>query len=552
MSLNRVKRGDPMTEILATFTFHGKIKAPFLQTGQEIAEFGFDRSALRNHKNQLILSGYQIQGNIKHILRGLFGVTGQQSTAGRDIEINDAGSKYTFSGEEFTRLFGLEKENGRAGMKLFDALLSRSSAPAEPVIGSGTPETRSAQDRDTGAAGDGFLITSETHFKPEEQVYFNGTGYCLVPAIADAGRLIRVLNWVARQIVLLGADKTAGHGQLLELLFETPVEKPLWAEVKVEKARAYELRLCSEQPLVLSPRERSGNILESLDFIPGDVLFGAVADWLELAGKTDTFEDVLCKIRFLHCYPEKALKAERPHPTSWAKTENASAPDGLLLRRDASRNNPVSSDGFGFVPVRAFRTRTAVNDGDLTPKNEQLYTMSALSPQGITWIGGLEWTGEVPPPDEFHELARALGSGLPRLGKTAVPVTLSLDPSQECTITTATEVTVQLLSDTWMTNVLVMQCMHKVYEAYFREHLGAAVDLIDFSALQAMRRTPRFRKTDWPLTLAGSEFKLRIDDKERTLLNRLRRTGLPAFEKTDYNVCPFIPANGYGDFLVRT
>jgi hypothetical protein len=113
-------------------------------------------------------------------------------------------------------------------------------------------------------------------------------------------------------------------------------------------------------------------------------------------------------------------------------------------------------------------------------------------------------------------------------------------------------VTVQLLSDSLLTDVQGAQDMHETYEKYFKCHLGKAVKLTDFSALQAMRTTPRFRQERWPLTLAGSEFTLTIDDQARDKLNRLLQTGLPAVGPTIcFDNCPFTPANGYGDFLVR-
>ncbi|MDU9004480.1 hypothetical protein [Sedimentitalea todarodis] len=546
--------GAWMSRIRVTFTYHGRIKAPFLQTGQEIAEYGFDRSALRNHKDQLILSGYQILGNLKHVLRGLFGITEKESAVGLDLLISGTKQDCKLSGEEFIEFFGQEEENALpAGVKLFDALLSRDTDPPQTITGIGAPETRSAQDPETGAVKDGFLVTSETHFAPEEVVRFDGSGYCLVSTMDDAKRLFRVLNWVAGQIVLLGADKTAGYGRALEFVFDTPTEKPLWALTNVAAARRYKFDVTSDRPLVLSPRKRSGNVLESLDYIPGDVMFGAVADWLKLSGKYDYFKGVLAEIRLLHCYPTKEGTNDRPVPVSWATTQNELVPAGLVLHRDSFRNDPVSSDGFSFVPERVFRTRTAVTEGDLTPKDEQLYTTSALSPEGVKWIGGLEWVGKDSPPDKFVEFAKALGAGLPRLGRTAAPVSITLHAMGEVSIAAETNVSIQLLSDAWMTNLQGAQDMHQIYESYFRCLLSEAVRLKDFAAIQANRTTPKFRNDVWPLTLTGSEFALIINDEARDKLNRLAQTGLPPFDaQAHFETCPFIRANGYGDFLVRT
>jgi hypothetical protein len=342
-----------------------------------------------------------------------------------------------------------------------------------------------------------------------------------------------------------------------------------------------DVELRFDQPFLIDPEMRGGNVYDGSEVIPGSVIKGAIADLLRMGDAIGDYDALLSVLVVRHAFPS-ARGGERPlvPPLSLAFDGETLVDNALVANEDqplrfapdwkATDYEEVGRRYYvdGSVP-RHVRTRAAIQ-GNNVPIDGKLFSQRLIATNAHVWKSAFAL-----PDDAHEEQRRQLGAlmallrrvGLPRIGKTAVPAQLDWfeQCAEELPMRPATDgVQIVLQTPAWMIpaewllgedgNPAIVE-LEDLYERYFSEVAGC--QLIDFMALERWSGGSRFvgrlsqfadRYYPWLLTRAGSVFVL--NGVSETMLDQWRRCGLPLPGACDWETCPFVPENGFGEIRI--
>ena len=262
------------------------------------------------------------------------------------------------------------------------------------------------------------------------------------------------LNWVRQ----LGAYRTLGFGRLVRVKLSEPViislpSASVGAPATVDAKRLH-VSLRPLSPFCLCTSHPNKNLFESLEFIPGGVVKGAIASmWAMLLGNkpyepieagSDPNRKELCdcfdKIRFTHFLTGgDCLKRSVTPPLSLVKFGKDGFRDVALCDRaedmvvddcapafDIDWKDRSDVDAlFGRPKLkRELRVRTAIDSDKRRSEKEKLFAYEMVVPNGASWHGYIDL-----PDDIAGETARTeahlrslLHNGIFGMGKTGAPV----------------------------------------------------------------------------------------------------------------------------------
>jgi hypothetical protein len=542
------------------FTLEVTLRAPFLQSGLAQASIGFDATPLRDQRGRLIISGDQIEGFVRAVMIGALGENCDESVA----KINK-----WFGSEGVQINNGMPTEAARSRVKIFD------------LVGPNAPQqwhsySRIRLDEESGATNAGALQVIAQSHKPGEEVSFSGKGWVLADTKNEAAAFI---GWVRAALTIvpaLGAIKSGGFGEVVKAVVgDELTSSPLApAQAKDSAMNGCALQLCFDQPFLVDPDQRSGNVYESAEIIPGNIIKGAIADMLTLGGKMSDYDDLLSKLTIRHAFPGEKRPEIAPLSLAFVGEKLVDllecAADGVPKFqtdwkvgdwKEAKNKDWYSPDAL----PRYVRTRTAVNANNIAA-DQQLFSQRMIETDGKVWNSAL-----LLPETATEDEKRTLGAlvallekrGILRIGKTAAPVKVVPSKLIEAEELGEDSWRITLQTPAWMIPPSVLHNQdvkatatndaRSYYEAYFKGH---GLTLVNFMALQSWwggaravgpRSALSGQYCPWLLTRAGSTFIVKNGDPK--MLTEWNRFGLPQpkHEARDWKNCAFVRENGFGE-----
>lgn len=249
---------------------------------------------------------------------------------------------------------------------------------------------------------------------------------------------------------------------------------------------------------------------------------------------------------------------------------------------------------FGFAsPSTLMRTRTAIEQESRRSKQEQLYTYQYLVPKDeegnkISWLSNIWLTQEVKDEDKaglLNELRFVIENWWDRMGKRDSLVDIEPEwkgiessVDEEDIVTKDGKIIITLQSDALMLNpkdVITNSNLKELYEGFWVDICGETIKLKleNFFAHQKLLGgylVHRYGKKSEPyypyyLTAAGSVFVLELNGDEVDIKKKIdhwKTSGLDApnwakelygkrGEKLNWENCPYVPENGYGEIKVN-
>jgi hypothetical protein len=576
------------------------LAAPFASSGLEQSRPGIDTSLLRDHDDNLILSGDQVLGLLRHILDDMIEAGASGLITREDIR--------AWFGAEQGQIqlvrddaFSLPDDDGRARLKVFDLKIARGDGSRTKTY------SRVAVAEATGAQREGALQVIEAPFAIGEEAEFEGD-VRFFGTDDEADRLMRAIMIALGFIPAMASNKSAGFGRVCSAVLESGAAPVTLAPQATAPSRPdiVELDATFDHPFVVDWEFLSGNTYRSSTVIPGSVFKAALAKTLDYAGVKPVYDDALSMMTIGHGLPRPAggHTQGRPRrlPLSVVQVMDGTsivafdllnrdlpAEGNILFWPDWKKGVQVAETRAGWTghPALITRTHTAINRATGTPVEEQLFSMQAVVPTGHMWATRLVRNDA--PSDKFDRLVRILlDGGLETIGKTSVPVTFAprdLDSRAAKpfeTIDGHDYWRIDLQTTAWMipfdmlphpANRDASPTLTRIYASYFEQALamwraesgtsddGAALQMVEFYSQErwagraiAVRHPERNFYYPYLLTEPGSVFVLRGREASQTaqaFFDHLLIRGLPLLTGArDYRRCPFLRENGFGEVTV--
>lgn len=460
-------------------------------------------------------------------------------------------------------------------------------------------------DDESGTADTGALqLIGQTH-EAGAQVSFVGAIHAGFVSEAEADELERWLGKALAWIPAMGALKGIGFGRLESYRIERQMWQPdplaLQPETAAESARQLSFQL--DRPYCFGRRALEDNRFETVPYIPGGALRGALFASCEQIAKSESVlaEDarrILESADHLHIrhgwassggkripavIPQSALALDAgfvdASETEWSqpfvlKSGNFTCVPSFPIDWKGEYDEFVGSHGF-VVPASWADVRTAIDPATGSAASGLLYSLDCCLPGDEN--GPHEFNSRItltaPEPERvalWTSLSRVLPVALAKLGKTearASALTWSSVVEEQVKEPTA-RVVLTLLSDAILTcasagSPVVESAVLSEYRAYFDHVSGGALTLDDLFVDQKLVGGHYFRNRFWAketgyrprvLTLAGSVFVLTIHDADAAarVLSDWLSHGLPSAEPDNWRINPYIRANGSGEIRLGT
>jgi len=336
--------------------------------------------------------------------------------------------------------------------------------------------SRVALDGTLGSAKGEMLRVIETPFLAGDKVEFTGAAEMFCDDDKAAGEVARLLRLGLLWQTQFGALRSTGFGKVLEAEVEFgPCQIESKASEITEKTLSLDLDIRPRGPLCVARHKIGDNLFESENFIPGNMLAGAVMQTaVELGIADQEFKGAFDKIRFRHAYPTTADK-QRPRvlPLSTVKAGKPSAdgkidhvfdlakeakPCRVLTRQDSylAPEFPVDWKEHGDVlgalgwarPASELRVRTAINSENRTAyrgedgEGGKLFAWEMVHPflgdkekTPVVWRSRIDLAG-IKDEDQLKAVGKTLAKALAHLSfvsKTKVRCEVEVSPVTETT-----------------------------------------------------------------------------------------------------------------------
>lgn len=569
------------------------VLGPLLTKGGHTAEPGIDAPLARNSEGQFILPYSLVKGKVLDAL----------------LDLNTAEAfRHEWLGQCSYR--GDDPERGR--LRFSDFVTTAKGANATDTNRDAVIERIKIDDK-SGSVEHGMLAMVEAPFGYGEPVTFKGR----VEFVADdaEAKLVKdELTRAFREVPAFGAMRTVGFGRHdSDKLKLTPRRAEPTLKGTIPDSDVLPFHISLDRPLCVVGPKHNGNHFDSLPYIPGAVLKGAVARLLqEVTGHTNRVIDGTVrgfpalgahfeKVRFAEAVPMANDATERPvvpprslvasaeHPEQYADAALWHDDKCKLIHDRAplfqidwkQKTHEAVAKEFGTTAIEfERRTRTAMDRDKGRSKDQQLFSYGLVVQTKLVWEGaiGLELVPESQRTAVCHELNELLKYGVPNVGKTratgsiqwlkaptAPKIGSHTPPDGEHVVTLQTEC---LMTDP---DVLQGDGLGAAYREFWREASGGALQLVRYFAAQVLHgghivrrgRASGSKYEPFLVTDRGSAFVLKELDaaNAKELLAKWERYGLPAAKwvQTRYGsdssrplwqVCPFLPHVGFGAVAV--
>lgn len=458
------------------------------------------------------------------------------------------------------------------------------------------------------------LQVIETPFPPGQEVEFSGDVRFYgddTEAEATLKKIRQALRWTTG----IGANRSIGFGRLLKAVVKLVPEdtQPPQSAFPSEVA-ALAVSLRPSGPLCVAQHKIGGNLFESEEFIPGNMLAGAV---METAKKLAVTIPNFNVIRFRHAFPALVNQGRPPAmPLSLVRKKGETEEE--RTGDVADHKNPVTFEHQGekiapafcldwkpsdweevekklriVHPARELRVRTAIDSVKRTGLDGSLFAWEMVHPFTDPGKEALEWKtiidlGDLPAGADRKATAEDLAKILRYLGflsKTkatctatvaAAPVSTPPDIQNGDPIRIVLRTPAQLadprfqnLSDIPKFGAISAEQMLVLYQKAWDELSDGSLALSHHFARQFLAGgnylARRFQKNKpynpWLLTDTGSVFVFTVLDKVKAFahLKTWLATGLPLPNWVDesnfgrdWQSNPYIPQNGFGEVAIHT
>jgi hypothetical protein len=571
------------------------LKGPILTKSSSPALFGLDAAVARTatEQEESCLPGSLIKGKIKEALLVLGSTTAEVTTllgdeGGMDLGHNDIHRGSWLFPDNFLSSTGEEK-----GCKHRIAVID--------VLGSVKGEA---------------LQVIETPFPPGKEVEFSGDIRFYgddTEAEATLKKIRQALRWTTG----IGANRSIGFGRLLKAIVELVPEDPQSPQSAFpSEVAALAVSLRPSGPLCVAQHKIGGNLFESEEFIPGNMLAGAVMETAKKLGITIPHFNL---IRFRHAFPALVNEGRPPAiPLSLVRKKGESEEERTRDVADHKSSVTFEHEGKKIAsafcldwkpadweeveknlhivhPARELRVRTAIDSVKRTGLDGSLFAWEMVHPFTNPGKEALEWKtiidlGDLPDGADRKATAEVLAKVLRHLGflsKTKATCTATVDempadapPEMRDgdTIRLVLRTPAQLadprfqdVSGVPKSGAISAEQMLKLYrDAWAGEQLsGGSLELSHHFARQFLAGgnylAKRFQKNKpynpWLLTATGSVFVLTVRDADKASkrLKSWLNTGLPlpgwvdvSNFGRDWQSNPYIPQNGFGEVATHT
>ncbi len=594
-------------------TFHIKLtlEAPILTRATEAVP-GLSDAAARDHRGRFYLAGSLIKGCLRESLEEIC-----QGIGINKLEI-----------DQWLGAASADSTNNAPdrGQLHFSDFITTETADSQVAI-------RIRMDSTRGAVDQGALAFLELPFAPGRKIIFSGTIRTAATDHEEQQWLQKIISSGLRWIPALGGQQGIGFGRLLSVDIKAcPRCLPVPATTPCPDFMY--LSLVPGAPFCLARHTPLTNRFEADEIISGAVLKGVIAHTLNRiagrninhqvdAGLPGLWRELgrnFSRLRFTHAFPVQtmdgppaspAARPVQPPLTTVIAADNIydialkSGP-GLINGKAPAfsadwkwKDYQAVRQRFGWPSdlVKKLRVRTAIDIERHRAKDEELFAMELLVPDGHEWLCRVDFA-DVPEHARnmvANQLKTLLHYGIDGLGKTKVSVIVKINnapvPARKLSIDPLSIQydgkilpvwIVALQTETLMINpkkIAGPKCctaknLKKQYQKYWAG-VSPKIRLHTFYTAQSLRGrylTHRFQ-ADKPynpylLTRAGSVFLLTAqeDDIQETgnMLAALEEYGLPlpsgwpnelygqpAGTKPTWQECPWLSENGFGEIKVN-
>lgn len=548
--------------VQATIKITLGIAGPFLCSGTAPAFWGMNATFDRDFLGRPYIDRSHIKGKLREAMEEI-GVTYVETWFGKEGIV-----------ENGSLLFS---DLRLADASLKDALSGKPSPNAQ---------TRIKKDKERRVVEPNALMVTENAFpgsvEPNDQeksYVWTGDVSFVAEDEEEAKTISNEISLGLKWIVAFGAEKGIGFGRLktvaadLDLVPINLSPKPVTSPTP-----RLTIIISPQEPLLLGDIRIKANYHNSLDYISGNVLKGALAQAINRAcgvsrpaftkidetnGPVKKTFPLLTKyfsqVRFIHAFP--SLDTRRPVVIPYSLVvadgkhfdiacNNKAIPlNGKLPAFQTDWKEGDYPDGFGWAsPLRFVKTRTAIDDRLRRADDGSMFTYQYVCPiddseekKTINWVGGIYFDGvELESGDTLTalqgELICAFGL-LHYLGKRASRITAMImdrAPLRYKTVHALPQpdmAVIALQSDALMVNPddlinkgQTAENLKDLYGGYWKEISGNVCELSHFFAMQKLRGgfLKRTKQDAAPyyypyyLTEAGSVFVLKIKDNAKT------------------------------------
>lgn len=427
-----------------TFDITLKLRGPILTKSSSPGSFGLDatmaRVAFGPDQNKPCIPGTHLEGKVREALLQLHN--------------NDCKVVEPLFGKESAKDSDDEPSRGR--LHIQDLVCLKESKAGDECLRLPNRH-RISISPELGSVNHGALQAIEGTFAAGEDVEFRGQAFYYGH---DSAKVLARLQQSLAFLTHIGANRGSGFGRVISVKVEPAENKPPLNNASLG-AVPERLRLCirPQGPLCIARHKIGGNLFESEDFIPGNMIAGAVVEtWAALCdeppgtsihklGVNDSARALLAKhfdhLRFRHAFAASKDQA-RPQaiPLSWVTAGKQgydvvdhSAP--ILLQNDRGelqspafavdwKDSKAARDACGIAsPARELRVRTAIDYAKRTALRGEngeggaLFAWEVVHPydderQELCWHGAVDL--EAVPDADRGEVAQQLKGLLEELG----------------------------------------------------------------------------------------------------------------------------------------
>jgi hypothetical protein len=537
------------------------IAGPFLCSGTAPAFWGMKATFDRDFLGRPYIDRSHIKGKLREAMEEL-GVTSVETWFGKEGIVENGSLIFS--------------DLRLADASLIDALTGKPSP---------TAQTRIKKDKERRVVEPNALMVMENAFPgsvepngQEKNYIWSGDISFVANNEEEAKTISNEISLGLKWIAAFGAEKSIGFGRLKTVAVElTLVPIDLSHKPVASPSPRLTLTISPQEPLLLGDIRIKANYHNSLEYISGNVLKGALAQAINRActvprpafTKIDETNGLVKKafplltkyfshLRFIHAFP--SLDTRRPVVIPYslviadgkhydiACNKDAVLPNGNLPAFQTDWKDGDFPDGFGWVfPLRFAKTRTAIDDRLRRADDGSMFTYQYVCPIGdaeekntIKWVGGIYLEGvELESGESLAalqgELECALGL-LHYLGKRAGRVTTTVMAGAPIRYKTVHVIPrpdfsiIALQSDALMINPddlinkgQTAENLRDLYNIFWTNISDNAFELSHFFALQKLRggflkRTKQDAAQyyyPYYLTEAGSVFVLKIKDNAK-------------------------------------
>ncbi len=444
--------------IAASFTARLTLRGPVLTQSTTQARFGVDAAMAISDGHFYLPST---------LVKGLLAEAWQELSCA-DPSFEQARKEWLGERSEARDPSG---RNRPARAKLFFADFVDAATPA----GHTPTRFRIEIDDDRGSVEHGHYLVIEAPYPSGKQVAFEAILWALCPDAQTAEDLRKRVQTGLRWIAAAGAERSVGFGRVVDgacgplicLTWPAPPAPPAPAN---PSPAAFDLSLHFTQPICVAGRRTADNVFDSVPWITGGVLKGALATLLDLdRGRWPTLLQHLHAVRFTHAYPAPDTpdtpatpdtpdipRPTRPifPPASLVTRDSHTFHDALFVpdARLIDDTSPAFSVDwkddaasrvaklFGWAqPPSELRVRTAIDGASRRAAEDELFAYRMIVPDKVAWLASVSLDAVDPAarPAVAAEFEQALQHGLFAIGKTKARASVTTAASTPPTATLA-------------------------------------------------------------------------------------------------------------------